>query len=112
MENILEEIDKIKDREYLIIAEGKNDKKALEIFGLRRIMFLENRPLYEVIEAVDEKDVVILTDLDVEGRKLFNKLRNGLQKRGIRIHNQLRNLLFKSKLRQIEGLKSYLKEEL
>ncbi len=106
---IIEELAEIKNNKYLVIVEGKKDKKALNDLGIGKIISFDNKPLFEIIENIDEKDVAILTDLDVEGKKLFNKLRYHLQKRGIRLHNGLRNALFKSKLRHIEGLNSYLK---
>ena len=97
-DNIKEEISKIKQNNYLVIVEGKKDKKALK-----------NKPIFEIIESINGKDIVILTDLDSEGKKLFNKLRHQLQRRGVKLHNKLRNLLFKTKLRHIEGLINYLK---
>jgi|SRR3989344_2583438 len=105
-EEILKELEKIKNK--LVIVEGIKDKKALEYFGIKKIIYLKNRPLFEIIENINEGEVVILTDLDTEGRKLYNKFRFQLQKKGVKIDNKLRNLLFKSKLRHIEGLAKYL----
>ncbi len=50
---------------------------------------------------------MILTDLDSEGKKLYGKLKKQLSNFGIKIDNELRDLLFKTKLRQIEGMKNY-----
>ena len=108
-ELILRDLENIKHNNYLVIVEGKKDKKALNEFGITNVVFLENRPLFEVIENVNYGDVVILTDLDVEGKKLFNKLRYHLQRKGVKLHNQIRGTLFRSKLRHIEGLITYLK---
>lgn len=107
--DIEEEISKIKKNNYLVIVEGKKDKKALNGLGIINVIFLENRPLFEVVESVNE-DAVILTDLDVEGKKLFNKLRHELQRKGIRLHNKIRIILFKTGLRHIEGLNTYLEK--
>ena len=107
-EEILEELENIKEKNYLIIVEGKKDKNALNSFHICNVITLENRPLFEIVESIDEKEVVILTDLDSEGKKLYAKLRHELQKKGIKVHNKIRNLLFKSKLRTIEGLDTYL----
>ncbi len=109
-EEIRKEIEEIKENKYLILVEGKKDKKALQSFGLKNIQSLENRPLFEVIESIKEKDLVLLTDLDTEGRKIYSKLHQGLQRRGIKINNTLRNKLFKTPVRQIEGLDTYLQE--
>ena len=110
-EEILKEIETIKNKNYLIIVEGMKDKKALNDLGLKNIIFLKNRPLFEIIENINEKEIIILTDLDLEGKKLFNKLRYNLQRRGIKLNNNIRNLLFKTKLRHIEGLNTYLKTQ-
>lgn len=107
LEIIRENLSEIKDNNYLVIVEGKKDKKALSYFGIEKIMPLDNKPLFKIVEEINEKDVVILTDLDAEGKKLFNKFRYQLQRRGIRLHNNIRNSLFKTKLRNVEGLISY-----
>ena len=111
-EEIIKELERIKESNYLVIVEGIKDKKALENFGLENIIYLKNKPLFEIIESVNEKNIIILTDLDTEGKKLFSKLRYNLQKKGIKLDNKLRNLLFKTKLRNIEGLTNYLNKKI
>ncbi len=106
--NIEKELEKIKENNYLVLVEGKKDKRALNLLGISNVEFLENRPLFQVIEEIKEKNIVILTDLDSEGRKLFSKLKTGLERNGIKMHNNIRNYLFRSELRHIEGLASYL----
>jgi 5S rRNA maturation endonuclease (ribonuclease M5) len=49
-----------------------------------------------------------LTDLDGEGKKLFAILKKDAQKHGVKVNEKLRKLLFKTDLRHIEGLASYL----
>lgn len=105
IEEIHETIDKYKD--MLVIVEGKNDEKALRKLGFKRIIIL-NKPLFEVVEEVNEKTVIILTDLDKKGKQLYGRLKKDLNKRGISVDDKLRNLLFKTDLRQIEGLTHYL----
>jgi len=110
MNNLDDFIDKLKQSNKLIIVEGKKDKNALEKVGIKNI-FVLNGPLYKNIEKVsdNEKEVIILTDLDKEGRKLFSRLNSGLQERGITVDNRFREFLFKeTKLRQIEGLTRYI----
>jgi len=98
-----------KYKHHLVIVEGKKDREALQKLGFDNIVLL-NKPLYEVAESVSEKDVVLLTDLDKKGREIYSKLKKGLDKRGVTVDDTLRNLLFKTELRQIEGLTSYLKK--
>ncbi len=103
-------ISRLKKSNKLIVVEGKKDKKALETFGIRNIHKLKG-PIYKNIEEISDKnkEVVILTDLDPEGRKLFSRLNSRLQERGIKVDNSFREFLFKeTKLRQIEGLTHYI----
>lgn len=107
-EEIINEIEKLKQKKTLIIVEGVRDKTALETFGLSNIMVLSGKPLYEAAESVKEKEVVLLTDLDGEGKKLYAILKNIFTKTGINVDDSFRKLLSKTELRQIEGLASYL----
>ena len=107
MENIGEWVDKLKKSKKSIIVEGIKDKKALEHFGIKKIITLKGKPIYKVIEDFSEKEVIILTDLDKEGKKLYSKLKQGLTQRGVEVDNKFREFLFKTKLRQIEGLPRY-----
>jgi len=109
-EQVWQAVRKVRDRGWLVLVEGKKDKRALEECGLSNIKTLD-KPLYAIVEevAASEKEVVVLTDLDKEGRKLYARLASDLQQRGVTIHNELRELLFRTKLRQIEGLQTYLR---
>ena len=105
IEEVYELIDKLKN--VLVIVEGKKDKKALEEVGFRKVVSL-NKSLYEVVEEINEKKVLVLTDLDKKGKQIYGKLKKDLNKKGVVVDDKLRNLLFKTKLRQIEGLIHYL----
>lgn len=92
-----------------IIVEGKKDRKALDGFNIKNIIILD-RALYEIIEMVSDKfdSVIILTDLDKAGRKLYSQLASEFGKRGIFIEDKYREFLFKkTSLTQIEGLTHY-----
>lgn len=100
----------LKDSNKLIIVEGKKDKKALELLGITNILTL-SKPLYEVVEQISNKtkEIVILTDLDPEGRKLYSKLKTQFQKRKVKIDTKFREFLIReTKLTHIEGLTHYL----
>jgi len=107
MEKIREEISKLIEDNLLVIVEGKKDKISLNKLGITNIITL-NKPIYETVELINDNKIVILTDLDSEGRKLYNVLRHELQRKGVKINNKLRLLLFKTRLSHIEGLHSYL----
>ncbi|MBN1502011.1 toprim domain-containing protein [Candidatus Woesearchaeota archaeon] len=110
IEELLEQLTKLRNSNRLVIVEGKKDKACLEKFDIIKVQTLKE-PIYKVVEEIskESKEVVILTDLDSEGKKLFSKLRRHLQEHGVTIDNQFREFLFKkTKLRQIEGLARYI----
>jgi 5S rRNA maturation endonuclease (ribonuclease M5) len=108
VEEFLELVEEYKD--VFTIVEGKSDKAALKHLGFTNVITLSTA-LYKIVEASiesQEKKVVVLTDLDSEGKKLYSKLKHELGQKGIHIDDKLRNALFKTQLRQIEGLTKYL----
>ena len=109
MDEIHKEIEVLKETNTLILVEGKKDKKALENLGLNNIKTL-NKPIHAIVdECADCDKVVILTDLDAEGKRIYSQLSFYLSRMGVKIDNRFRNFLFReTKLRQIEGLTKYL----
>jgi len=108
---LLEWIDKIKNSDKIVIVEGKEDKAALKRLGITKVVQLNKRPLYKVVEELIRKgkEVIILTDLDKKGKQLYGKLNHDLGRFGVKIDNKFRHFLFKhTQLRQIEGLDSYI----
>ena len=104
-------IEKTKNLDILIIVEGRKDKAALKKLGLKNIMELDKKPLFQIAEDVSNsnKECIILTDLDKKGKQLYGKLSHNLQSMGVKVNNEIRNFLFKkTKLRQIEGIDTYL----
>lgn len=98
-------LESLKNSNKLIIVEGKKDYSALKTLGIKNIIAINRKPLYKFIEEINRKEVIILTDLDREGKKLYSILKHNLQKSGIKIDNYFREYLFKnSKITQIEGL--------
>ena len=95
---------KLARTEKTVIVEGRKDKEAVEALGAGNVFCLNHRPVYEV--AARSRKVVILTDLDREGKKLYGKIRTHLQRLGVEVDNYFREfLLRKTKIRQIEGLR-------
>ena len=45
-------IQRLKDSGKTIIVEGHNDRKALEFFGIKGIVTLRKRPMYEIAESI------------------------------------------------------------
>lgn len=112
VQELMMELDKAKG--YWILVEGKNDKASLEELGFENVFSIDKMALYRVVEEIVKrtKDVVILTDLDTEGKKLYGYLNSELSQRGVRVHNRLRTFLFRhTKLRQIEGMVNYTRRQ-
>jgi 5S rRNA maturation endonuclease (ribonuclease M5) len=112
-EGLLGKIERLKEDSTLILVEGYKDKKSLLSLGFSqdRILPLQRKALFKVVEEVIKKDrrVAILTDLDKTGKRLYSKLKRDLSERGIYVDDALRNFLFRhTKLRQLEGLGNYI----
>ena len=107
MHSLLEWIDEIKKSDCTIVVEGINDKNALASEGILNIIAISGMPIHKAVESIAEikKEVIILTDLDKEGKKLYSILRHQLQKHGVKIDTSFREFLFKeTPLTHIEGL--------
>lgn len=115
METLKEWLEALKASNKQMIVEGKNDKKALVDIGIKKEKITElDRPLFEVIELVakDHKEVILLTDKDVEGKKLYSELKKGFQDLGVKIDHEFREFLFnETPLSHIEGISTYFKTQ-
>ena len=112
VENILAVIEEYQDRDIPIIVEGRKDKESLQKLGFENIIVLYSKPFFKIIEQLSS-EVVILTDLDQEGRRLYRKILHECMQRGVKVDNQLRELLFKeTNLGQIQGLWRYLQKRI
>ena len=103
MDTLQEWAQELKHADKLVIVEGKKDRKALENLGVKKIITFANSP-YISLEDIKEKEVIILTDLDNHGKKLYSILRHNLQKRRIKIDRKFRKFLFKEKIVTIESI--------
>jgi len=106
-------IEKLKkdSEEKIILVEGIKDKAALESLGIKNIITLK-KPLYAVIEDIiqTKKECILLLDLDKKGKELYARISSKLKQFGVKIDNSFREFLFKTKLRQIEGINTYLEK--
>lgn len=104
----------LKEEAIPIVVEGPHDRAALEAFGVTQLVTLSRTPLYKVVEDIAErsKRVIILTDLDKEGKRLYSKLKQSFDRIGVQVDTVYREWLFKeTKLSQIEGLPHYMKRQ-
>ncbi len=100
----------LREEDAPVIVEGPKDRACLEGFGIRNVMTLSREPLYKVVEgiAASSRRVVILTDLDKEGKRLYSKLRQGFDRLGVQVDSVYREWLFReTELSHIEGLAAY-----
>jgi len=95
-------------KDKLVLVEGKKDKAALEKLDISNIITLK-KPLYAVVEDIVEtkKECILLLDLDKKGRELYARISSKLKQFGVKIDDSFREFLFKTRLRQIEGMSTY-----
>lgn len=104
----------LREEDAPVIVEGPKDFSALEAFGIRNVVTLSREPLYKVVEgiAASSKRVIILTDLDKEGKRLYSKLRQGFDRLGVQVDAVYREWLFReTELSHIEGLAAYVEHK-
>lgn len=109
-EELVAACEKLKISGKIVVVEGIKDERALRLFGIKNIVTLSRKPLFQIVEEVSAKtrDVVILTDLDRKGKELYGKLNSAFQREGVKVDDEFRNFLFRNtKIRQIEGLGNY-----
>jgi len=111
-DELLSEIENAKSDDSLIIVEGKKDRIALENLGLKNI-FVLNETSKSICEKIEEisgkaKEVVIMTDIDKEGKKIYFLMKKAFSQMNVRINNRIRELLIKLKISHVEGLDSFI----
>ena len=115
IQEIEEELLKIlkENKEKQVIVEGKRDKKVLCLLGFKKILTL-NKGIYETTEDLKEKQLIILTDFDPEGKKIASKLNRILQSLGYKVDRETRRkvgfMFTRLKIRKIEELRGVLNE--
>jgi 5S rRNA maturation endonuclease (ribonuclease M5) len=99
------------NKEIQVIAEGKRDKEVLCSLGFNKILTI-HKGIYETTEGIEEKEILILTDFDSEGRQIAKKLNLILQHLGYKTDKETRRkvgLMFtKLRIRKIEELRGVL----
>jgi len=112
VEELLNILENVKDKQ--VIVEGKRDKKVLCSLNFTDIITIE-KGIYETTESLKEKEVLILTDYDSEGKQIAKKLNNFLQHLGYKVDKETRRkigfLFTKLKIKKIEELRGVLYRE-
>ncbi|MCS7134834.1 MAG: toprim domain-containing protein [Candidatus Aenigmarchaeota archaeon] len=94
---------------YLIIVEGKNDKKALEAFNLNNIITISGKSIEKfILELPKTSEYVVLTDFDREGELKKKRIYRFFEMEKIKYNPELRKE-FKSTFRvaKIEELNKW-----
>ena len=86
IENSLEVLSKLKEEEGVIIVEGQNDIDSLVNLGINtRIIAVSQYNIFDIIESISEKEVIVLTDFDKKGTFLFKKYVKELDSSGKKV---------------------------
>ena len=113
MQELLAEIEKLKTSKKLIIVEGIKDIKALDNLNIFNTIEIKG-PLVLFAESIakNNKDVILLPDLDLEGNKIFKTLNHHLCQMGVRVDYKFRTFLKPyTRLKVIEKLDNYVEKK-
>ena len=94
-----------------VLVEGKKDKNALEKFKVTNVITL-TKPLFQVVESISNNfsRCILLLDLDRAGNGLYSKLKDDLQRNGVKVDTRFRSFLSKyTGLKEIEGIATFVK---
>lgn len=84
--NALEVLSKLKEEEGVIIVEGQKDIDSLVNLGINtRIIAVSQYNIFDIIESISEKEVIVLTDFDKKGTFLFKKYVKELHSSGKKV---------------------------
>ncbi|MCK5402807.1 toprim domain-containing protein [Candidatus Bathyarchaeota archaeon] len=112
---VLEHLSREAKRGVPIIVEGSKDLHALHKLNISgTVICIKNsgKILPDLLDAVQNKSVIVLVDFDKEGITLVKIISTYLEKMGVKVNltfwRRLKALL-KRNVKDVEGLPSYLK---
>jgi len=91
---------------YPVLVEGKRDLFTLKRFGIRNIYTLSGKNYTDFVESLpdDVEKVVLLTDVDKQGEKIFRKLSEVLRRYNIAVDGSFREYLRRLGIEEVEHL--------
>jgi len=114
VDDLLEELQEMAG-ESVVLVEGRKDRHALSLLGIRGefVQVQDARGILGVAEelALRKKSAIILTDWDRKGGQLAELLRNSLRACGVPYDDTIRarlSMLSKKEIKDIESLPSYI----
>jgi 5S rRNA maturation endonuclease (ribonuclease M5) len=100
-----------------VVVEGLKDEQALKSLGIiGKIVFVKKglKTIIDVVsevESMNSKEVILMLDFDKEGKELTEKLKNYMERAGIRVNThywlKLSSLTGKE-VKDVEGLATYM----
>lgn len=87
-----------------VVVEGKKDLIALRGLGFE-VIPINRRHLIDIIPFLEGKEVVILTDFDPEGRRIYARLKYLLTKYKIKSDSRLRGKIMSLRKTRIEDFR-------
>ena len=115
LQKIFQKLVKKSDK-TIIIVEGKKDYLSLRKLGVKgKILCVKKseKILFDILDQVQEKEVVLLVDFDEYGRTLATSVTRYLEKKRIKVNSIFWTrigTLLKKDVKNIEGIPSYLEK--
>ena len=86
VENTIDILNRLKEEEGVIIVEGQKDIESLINLGIKnRIIAVSQNNIFDVIDSISEKEVIVLTDFDKKGTYLFKRYVKELHSSGKKV---------------------------
>jgi 5S rRNA maturation endonuclease (ribonuclease M5) len=102
-------IERLKEKSETVpvIVEGKRDYWILNKLGMKNIYTLSGKRYTDLLEEIPEttEEVILLTDLDPQGEKIFKKLKTLFEKFNIKVDSSFRDELNKFEIVEVEQLR-------
>jgi|Deesub1362B_J571_1020462.scaffolds.fasta_scaffold30382_2 5S rRNA maturation endonuclease (ribonuclease M5) len=120
---VLDELLRASKAGAIIVVEGASDRRSLRDLGVEgEIVLASIQPDVELVDSLANSlenlktaEVIILSDWDVEGRKIERRLGRLFKSRGISVNTEYRRRIFKivgKDVRSVENLSRYLESVL
>ncbi len=102
-----------RSKEVPIVVEGKNDERVLRRFGIKNVITLSGKNYHDLLEEIPEEttEVVLLTDVDKQGEKIFRTLKKLFESQNLKVDGSLREYLRKLDVEEVEDLPKVLYKE-
>lgn len=103
IEDLIQEIIR---KDKVVIVEGKKDIARLKTLGVSKVVSLSRMPLCTFCEktAENHNEVILLMDNDVQGKKLYSRLKLELGNLGVKFNPKYQKELAKLKISHVEGI--------